>query len=313
MYSLLDIPQPKLARLEYGLSSNDRKALWKKWRKDGCDGIEVNILGGAYGPTWPEGKMHTLDFLIDFPGLKALSINVSSLKSLEPLSQVNDSLEWLHIGGWMEPSKLSCKPIAACPKLWSLSLARLPKDLEAIGALSELNALSLLGFTFKSLDAFRPLKNLERLWIGFGSVPDIGPIGELPKLKALELMRVRKLGDLSPLSRVKTLQYIALGDMKEVAAMPDCSQLKGLRRVYLDTMNGVTDVSGLAKAPNLEDLIVVNSKIEAQVFDTIIAYSKLKRVTVGLASRAATEEIDAKLGGRAVNLFGTENEKLSLK
>jgi hypothetical protein len=127
------------------------------------------------------------------------------------------------------------------------------------------------------------------------------------------MLRVRKLGDLSPLSAVKTLQYLALGDMKQVERMPDCSRLQSLRRVYLDTMNGVTDLSGLTKAPNLEDLIVVQSKIEADVFDPIVAYAELKRVTVGLVSRKATAEVHAKLGQRAVNLFGTKDEKIVLK
>jgi hypothetical protein len=313
MHSLLDVPQPKLARLEYGLSSADRQAKWKAWRKEKYDGVEVNIVGGAYGPTWPQGTTHVLDFLADFPGLKALAVNVSGLKSLAPLSLAADSLEWLHIGGWMAPSKLSCQPLAGLRNLRSLSLARLPKDLDAIEALTGLEELSLLGFTFMSLDVVRPLKNLERLWVGFGSVQDIAPVAEAPQLKALELMRVRKLGDLSPAAGVKTLQYLALGDMKQVEQMPDCSQLKALRRVYLDTMNGITDLSGLTTAPNLEELIVVSSRIEADVFDPIVAHPKLKRVTVGLASRKAEAEVNARLGKRAVDVFGTKDEKIVLQ
>jgi hypothetical protein len=126
-------------------------------------------------------------------------------------------------------------------------------------------------------------------------------------------MRVRKLGDLSPAAGVKTLQYLALGDMKQVEQMPDCSQLKALRRVYLDTMNGITDLSGLTTAPNLEELIVVSSRIEADVFDPIVAHPKLKRVTVGLASRKAEAEVNARLGKRAVDVFGTKDEKIVLQ
>lgn len=126
------------------------------------------------------------------------------------------------------------------------------------------------------------------------------------------MLWVRKLRDLSPLSAVKTLQYLALGAMKQVERMPDCSRLKSLRRVYLDTMNGITDLSGLTKAPNLDDLIVVESKIEAGVFTPIVASSKPKRATVGLASRKAEAEVNIKLGQRAVDLFGTKNEKFVL-
>jgi hypothetical protein len=313
MQPLLDDPRPKLARLEYGLSSKDRKARWKAWQEEGYDGIEVNILGGAFGPTWPENQRHSLDFLDDFPGIEALNVVVSDVESLEPLASVSDSLAWLAIGGWMEPSKLSCRPIAKCRKLRSLSLGRLPKDLEAIAELTGLEDLAFLGFTFKTLEVLRPLKNLEKLWIGFGSVPAIGPIGELPKLKALEMLRVRKLGDLSPLSSLKTLQFLALGDMKQVESMPDCSRLTSLRRVYLDTMNGVTDLSGLAEAPKLEDLIVVNSKIAPKVFEPIIRCTRPKRVTVGLASLKDTAEVDARLGPRAINIFGEPDKKLVLK
>ncbi len=49
------------------------------------------------------------------------------------------------------------------------------------------------------------------------------------------------------------------------------------------------------------------------MFNPIITYPKLKRVTVGLASRKATEEIHAKLGKRAVNLFGAKDGKTVLK
>jgi len=313
MNPMLDIPQPKLARLEHGLSSAERRTRWKRWQREGYDGIEVNIFGGAFGPTWPQGKTHSLDFLADFPGLKGLSVVVSGIESLEPLSLVAESLESLNVGGWMDQSKLSCRPIAACRQLRSLSLCRLPKDLVAIETLTGLKRLSLLGFAFQSLDVVRPLRNLETLWIGFGTLPEIDPVGELRRLKALEILRVGKLTDLSPLSRATALQFLALGDMKQITTMPDCAALKKLRRVYLDTMNGVTDLGGLADAPKLEELVVANSKIDPGVFDPIIARPRPRRVTVGLASRKATESVEARLGKRAVSVFGTPDERIRLK
>ena len=311
MRRLLEIPRPKLARLEHGLSSTERKARWKKWQREGFDGIEVNTCGAAFGPIWPMRKTHSLDFLADFPGLKALAVGLSALKSLDPLSLAADSLEWLVLG--VDPSKLSCRPIADCRKLRSLSVGGVPRDLEAIQSLSALKALELYGFTFESLDLVRPLKALERLWICSGCLIDIGPVRELPKLKAVGFMMVRKLDDLSPLAAVRTLQFFSLENMKQVTTMPDCSQLVALRRVYLDQMNGIIDLVGLTRAPKLEELIVVGSKIETHVFDPIIAYPKLKRGTVGLASQTAMKEINAKLGSRAVNLFGTAEEKFVLK
>lgn len=311
MHSLLEIPRPKLARLEHGLTSSEHQRRWKRWLKEGYDGIEVTIIGGAFGPTWPRGP-HGLDFLSDFQGLKALAVNVSSLDSLEPLSHVAGSLESLSLGGGEQPLKTSCRPIAHCHKLRSLSLARVPKDLDAIAQLTRLEDLSLLGFTLKSFDIIGDLKQLKKLWIGFGSVPNIDPISGLRKLKSLELLKVREVDDLAPLSRVVDLQYLAIGDMKQITSMPDCSMLKSLRRVYLDTMNGISDLSGLVTAPRLEDLIVINSKIEAGVFDSIIRALRPNRVTVGLASRKAEVAVEAALGQRSVSLFGTDDEKIRL-
>lgn len=77
-------------------------------------------------------------------------------------------------------------------------------------------------------------------------------------------------------------------------------------------MNGITDLIGLTRASQLEDLIVVNSRIEADVFDSIIACPRPNRVTVGLASRKAEEAVEARLGNRATSVFGTTNQKFRL-
>ncbi len=49
-------------------------------------------------------------------------------------------------------------------------------------------------------------------------------------------------------------------------SLPDFSRLISLGRLHLETMNGLTDLSGAAMAPALEELIVASSrKLEARV------------------------------------------------
>jgi hypothetical protein len=52
---------------------------------------------------------------------------------------------------------------------------------------------------------------------------------------------------------------------------------------------------------------------ESQRFDPIVAYPKLKRVTVGVASRKAEAGVNAKLGKCATSVFGTKDERFVLK
>jgi hypothetical protein len=313
MHNLLSLPRPKMPHLAYGLTESQLRAAAKNHVSKEVAGLTVSTIGGAFGPTWPVDGEHTLDFLKHFAGLKHLRIVLPNLTSLEPLRFVQDTLETLIIDGFEKPPKFSLGPIAHCRRLRWVGLVRAGKDLEVVWSLPELEELSLTGFRTSDLTPAKPLKKLRMFYVGFGGLENVEVLQMMPKLVAFQAMRTKGLSDLTPVATLTDLQYLALGDLAQVERFPDCSKLRKLRRAFLDTMNGIKDLTGLAKAPALEELIVINSKITADVFKPLVKHPKLKRATIGLASRKEEKAADAAFGARAVSVFGTEFEQFTLR
>lgn len=313
MHSMLVGSQPEMPHLAYGLTGKKLEDAAAKILSTDEPGLTVSTIGGAKGPTWPANGVHSLDFLEHFPGLKHLSVNLPELTSLEPLRHVQETLETFHIGGFLKPSKASLAPLGECRRLKSLSLTRMPKDVGVVWDLPKLEELSFTGYRDVELRPTGVLKKLRSLYLGFGGMTSIQLVEQMPNLAAVEILRTKGLGDLSSLSGLTKLQYIALGDLPQVEEFPDCSRLRKLRRVYLDTMNGLKDLGGLLSAPALEDLILINSKVQPAVVLPLVEHRKLKRATIGLASRKAEQEVEEAFGERAMSVFGTEWQSFELR
>lgn len=312
MHSLLDRSLPEMPHLAYGLNAAQLRAAAKKHVSKDVAGLTVSTIGGAFGPTWPADGEHSLDFLEHLGGLKHLRISLPNLTSLEPLRFVQDTLETLIVAGFEKSPKFSLQPVANCRQLRNLGLTRVTKDLEIIWGLPELEELSLTGYRTSDLAPAKRLKKLRIFYVGFGGLENVDVLQMMPKLVAFQAMRTKGLSDLTPVATLTDLQFLALGDLAQVERFPDCSKLRRLRRVYLDTLHGLQDLTGLAKAPALEELIVINSKIMADVFKPLVKHAKLKRATIGLASRKEEKAADAAFGARAFSVFGTEFEKFTL-
>lgn len=313
MHSLLKSSPHVMPHLPAGLSRAQLQKAAKKHVSKTVSGLTVSTVGGAFGPTWPTDASHSLDFLEHFVGLKHLRVYLPNLTSLEPLRFVQDSLETLEVDGFDKPAKFSLRPIADCRRLRTLSLTRAPKDLEVIWGLPELQYLILTGYRSSDLAPPKPLAKLRRLYLGFGGLEHLDLLQKMPKLVALEIFRTKGLSDLAPAAGLTDLQYLALGDLAQVERFPDCGKLRKLRRVYLDTLNGLKDMRGLAEAPNLEDLIVINSKLTADLFQPLVKHRKLQRATIGLVSRKEEQAAEAAFGERAISIFGTDAELFELK
>lgn len=309
---MLAIPRPALPHLAHGLTKAQHAAAAKKWKQEGITGLTVSTIGGAYGPTWSPTAPHTLDFLEDFPGLEHLHVNLPGITSLEPLRFVEASLKTLWITGFDKNAKLSLAPVARCRKLTSLTLTRTPKDIETIWELPQLEHLAVCGLRDSDLQPPGKLAKLRVLELSFGGMEQIDLVTQMPNLAALTILRTRGLADLAPIRSLQQLQFLSLADLAQAKVFPDCKPLGKLRRVFLDTMNGLADLRGLAAAPRLEELIVINSKMTAAPFAPLATHKALQRVEIGLASRSATKEVEVMFGSKNHTFFGTPQEKFTL-
>lgn len=309
---MLDLPRPAMPYLEPGLARERHLAKAKQHSAAGIEGLTVSTIGRAFGPTWPATATHTLDFLEWYPRLQHLHVHLPGLTTLEPLRFVEETLESLLITGFDKNAKFSLAPISRCRRLRTLTLTRTPKDLDIVWELPQLEHLSLTGFNDAQLQPSGKLPLLKTLYLGFGGMKQIELLDHMPNLAAIELQRTRGLADLTPLAALTQLQFIQTSDLAQVTTWPRCKRLTKLRRVFLDTMNGLTDLQGLAEAPHLEELIVINSKIPAAAFTPFAKHPSLARAEIGLGTVKATHEVEDWLGSKSCAFFGTPLEKFSL-
>lgn len=289
MAILLSDSEVELYRIPPGLSNAGHKQLGEKLRREGVDSIEASF----YGPNpWSQTGAVDLGFLEHYRDIRRLSISLPGVVAFEPIGQFASTLEYLNLG---EPKskKLSLAFLESFAALRDLSLIGISKGLETIGGLVKLERLSLGSLSSPDLTILAPLRKLERFHLQFGSATDISPVGDLPRLKALSLMRVRGLADLSPVASLSTLQYLLLDGLKQVTRLPDCGKLKKLRRIHLETMNGLETLEGLERAPALEDVIVIEcGKLPPEGFACLKGHRKLKAVLPGIGNIGSKRVLD---------------------
>lgn len=120
---------------------------------------------------------------------------------------------------------------------------------------------------------------------------------QIEGLKYLELWMIKGLEDLGMMAELTTLQNLFLQDLKNVMALLSFRNLHRLRRVTLDGMKGITDLSQIADAPVLEELLVVAANhLKADDFKPFIGHPKLKAATIGLGSIRKNEQVQELLG-----------------
>lgn len=288
---LLSDSDVELYRLPPGLSDAQHRALGEKLHREGVRGIEASY----YGPKpWPQEGVYDLDFLKHYRDIERLSISLPGVVSYDPIERFAPTLKWLGLGE-AKSKKISLAFLESFAALREFGVIGNLKNFETIGKLVGLERLFLGSQSSPDLSILAGMKKLERFHLQFGSATDISPVGDLPKLKALGLMRVRGLADLSPVASIASLQYLMLEGLKQVTHLPDFGKLKKLRRVHLEIMNGLETLEGLEKAPALEDVVVIECyKMPPQAFACLKGHKKLKAVLPGIALIGSKKSMEVK-------------------
>jgi hypothetical protein len=226
----------------------------------------------SVGITIPEPD---LEFLRYYSGLNGLVLNLyhpdSALTSMDGLRHLPDGLRELALDlprpkGFdlatlarftaLDQLLLSnCRRLPAVlgelPGLRRLAIVGPVADLEPVGSAADLEELRL-GSVTADLAPLRRLHSLTDLTISLGSITDVSVLPTLPSLRRVELTWIRRLSDLSPLGRCARLDTLYLEALRQVTALPDLSGARRLRSFFATTMNGLTNLNGLATAPALD-------------------------------------------------------------
>jgi hypothetical protein len=238
---------------------------------------------------WIDDNGPDVEALVHFPGLRNLQVHSLRLESWSGLRHVAESLEQLFV------TETTMKPISIAPfreltRLKALYLTGPVRDTEAIGALTNLDDLTLRSVTLSDLSLLQPMGGLRSLGLLLGGTSDLSLLPALPALEELELWRIRGLRDVSVLGTLPNLQRLHLQSMSAITELPSLAGCTALRRLVLDTMTGITDLAPVAAAPALEELLLIGMvQLGPESLRPLIGHPTLRRGIWGFGSRRRNE------------------------
>jgi hypothetical protein len=249
----------------------------------------------AYGGY--DGTIENLDFLRFFPQLTrfhADSLRYHPFHDIDGLRYLPDHVVELSLG--QTQRRISLAPLSRFQSLQRLYVEGPKKDTEVISSLTMLDDLTLRSITLPDLSILLPLGKLRSLDIKLGGTRDLGLLPQLAPLAYLELWMIRGLQDISPVGEVSSLQYLFLQDLPRVDRLPDMSRMSCLRRIDIESLKSLTDLSPLLTAPSLEELFLVNAgHLRPEQLECLVDHPTLRAVAVGLGSKRKNDAVEKML------------------
>ena len=213
----------------------------------------------------PSLRKITADCLMDAKGvetvsklknLELLGIGIFNLDNFDFLNNINPTIKELFLHQ-TRSKKPQIDSISRFSDLEYLYLEGQQKGIEEIRHLKKLQKVVLRSISTANIDYLKDLKDLWSVDIKIGGIKNFDALTTLPNLKYLELWQVRDLSDLSFISKLTKLQNLFVQSLKQLDKLPDFNSCISLRRIYLENMKGLRDLSSLKTVPNLEEFIYV--------------------------------------------------------
>lgn len=231
------------------------------------------------------------EFLRYFPGLERLNVQTPSIKNIEGLHYVADSLKEFTLIN--TTARLSLRPVANCTQLDSLHLQHQTKDFRELRSLTCLRYLGLSGVSLPDLSALLPFEHLQSLFIGFCKPLSLDLLGRFPELQSLHFLKINNLQDLSALTLARNLTRLELAWLPHIETLPGLSELSKLEEVEVETKS-LRDLSSIAKAPALRFLGLWDCKsLAPRSFECLIGHPTLKRLNFGIGRLKDNEKVAA--------------------
>jgi hypothetical protein len=222
--------------------------------------------------------------------LEELAIGIQSLESFKFLDRLPaEKLRTLSLEG-TKSKKPDLAHLERFGQLRSLYLEGQQRNLDVISRLPLLEKLTLRSITVGDVNFLRGMKRLWWLAIKLGGTHNLAALEGSSGIKYLELWQIRGLQDISVVSSLPGLQFLFLQSLPHILAIPDLSELRLLRRVLLENMKGLTDISALLTAPALEELIHLSAqRTKPEQYFELLERRTLKQLFVGFGNLKRNE------------------------
>ena len=235
-----------------------------------------------------------LEALGELRHLKRLSLGVYELAQADILQLDNlRGLEYLQLGESAR-NNIDLAPLRHYAHLASLVIEGHHQHIETLASLPALHDLSLYRIKNKvALDFISEMARLDRLLLQLGGRESIAHI-EAPRLKKLEVIRVRGLETLGDIGRFPLLQALWVEDqikLRQIALGPN----PVLERLDLHTCKTLDSLPGLAALPTLRQLSASETMLDT---DALLAHglpASLTHVRLRTGRKTRDDAIAAQL------------------
>ena len=218
-----------------------------------------------------------LSFLENLYFIKKIHVDVSDC-TISDLLYLKESLESISI---KIDSPIDTSIFMNFPGLISLHSNTLP--CEMYDKFHGLKDIIISGCDIAKIN-FKNLQHLVCLRVGGCKNWRQNNIGELYRLKGLDISFDNKIDNIDFVSDLGNLECIMLYYTSKIQKFPNLEKLKKLKRVYVYTGNRLADLTSLKLNESLEDVVIINSKLKAEVVKPLLECPNLKRVYWDLGS-----------------------------
>ena len=266
------------------------------------------------------------EVLLEFPEIRSLMINNmhGEVKNLELIGNM-PNIRNLHLGIYelddkrlleklpienlveltIEESKtkaLDLAPLADARALRTLRLFGHKKNIEAIGALSNLNAFVFNPSSNKPLHFLNGLASLRSLKFVLGGAESLAGLNVLPALEEIAFTMVRGLVDIGDLQRFPSLRRGLMQDQPQIETVRMGAKNTALQHLWFYNCPKLANLEGIGELPVLESLRIVISAIK---LDKMVLPKSLTHL--GLYSTEVKKEADERAAIEALGLLPSDH------
>jgi len=237
-------------------------------------------------------NVKNIEYISRLTKLKSLKLGIYNLDSFEILECLPSSLEKIILEK-TKSKKLDLKSLKNFVNLKSIYIESHTKNIEVLNELTNLEDVTLRSVSLDNLSCIRSLKNLKSLNIKLGHIKDFSAIEHFKNLEYIELWQIRGLFNLSFISQLTGLKKLFLQSLNNITRFPELNNLEKLNWILLDNMKNLNDFSSLEFAPALNEFTQysANGKIINQ-YIPLLKNPSLRELLIGFGSDKRNREFE---------------------
>ena len=138
-----------------------------------------------------------------------------------------------------------------------LGIEEISAGIEAVKYLDQLSQLFLIRHKNLNLKFLNDVASgIEALHIGWSHCRDAAAIAALQSLRSLTIDNVKGIESFEFLAQLERLEYVNLQKLPDLTSFPSMDTARSLRFFSITSAPNLTDIRGLALAPQLETVLV---------------------------------------------------------